>query len=439
LTRRRKLKPEQYGGFILGFEPARTDTIEEYLANGFPVSESFSSQDWNLQYREMIYLARQGDRPCLFGAAVLQKRGAGGGTKRVNLRSVKTILFDSPIYAEEAGRAETLEASISTSDNVIRFDALGWRELGSLVRTLRPHYAEAIDDLVSERTRPRGQVQLDARTSRLSEERDALGLALDIAGLDRRAIFRSNASGGIATARSILDIVDAQPIAERSLIESDGNALTRALRASMKTATFKDERGRGVRAFVLDSTPLETATGVDLLLYQEQYGSFLLLQYKAMEHDAANRTWAYKINGTNLMSQLDLMTKVREALPIGSPRSLRDIRLNQDPFYFKFCERRALEPTDEGLAAGLTMSAQTLERFLEMPESTVRSSLSVGYENCARYLNNSEFVALARGGWLGSQGATTDAIAKIIEAREGGRIAILAVIEGLKLEATNRR
>jgi hypothetical protein len=34
------------------------------LANGFPVSESFSFQDWNIQYREMVYLARQGDRPC---------------------------------------------------------------------------------------------------------------------------------------------------------------------------------------------------------------------------------------------------------------------------------------------------------------------------------------------------------------------------------------
>lgn len=52
--------------------------------------------------------------------------------------------------------------------------------------------------------------------------------------------------------------------------------------------------------YVLDRTPLESATGVDLLLYQQQYQSFLLVQYKAMELDPAGSTWSYKVTGSNV-------------------------------------------------------------------------------------------------------------------------------------------
>jgi hypothetical protein len=42
---------------------------------------------------------------------------------------------------------------------------------------------------------------------------------------------------------------------------------------------------------------------------------------------------------------------------------------------------------------------------LDMPQEQ-RHCRSIGYENCDRYLNNSLFAALARDGWIGSQGLT---------------------------------
>ncbi|MCZ8221596.1 MAG: hypothetical protein O9337_19415 [Acidovorax sp.] len=440
MKRKRKLDIENYGGFILGFEPARTETIEEYIATGYPVSESFSSRDWNLQDREFVFLASQGAQINLFAAVILKKTGArGGGTKRVNLRSIDILHMDPPISASEASCPEALEASVSMADDVRRFEPKNWRILNDLIRRLRPHLAERLDELNTLRTSIRGAVPRDQHTTRLSEERDAVGLALDIAGVDRKKIFRSVKRIETERATSILDIIDAQPIAERSIIESDCAALQLALSGEMASARFKDERQREVRIYVLDSTPLETATGVDLLLYQHQYRSFLLVQYKAMEYNQTEKTWTYRVTGSNVEVQLNAMERVRTMLPRSDPLKLSDLRLCEDPFFFKFCERRALDPSDEGLSAGLTMTASSLQHFLGLPEARTGQSLHVGYENCPRYLNNTEFVYLAKAGWLGSQGAATDAIAQILAAREQGRIGILAVIAGLEITALNRR
>lgn len=436
---RRTLRPEEYGGIILGFEPTRTSTIEDYLASGYVVSESFSSQDWNLQNREMVYFARQGDVPSLFGAGVLRKRGSGGGTKRINMRLLEFVLFEHPISAKEAANPETLGLAISTADNIRRFDAENWRQLTDLIKTLRPEHAQRIDELARQRVASLSSIQHDTRTSRLSEERDALGLALDVAGLNRQTIFRTATHERIDAATSVLEMIDAQPIAERTLVESDSAALRIALETAFANARFVDDRGREVRTYVLDSTSLETATGVDLLLYQEHYKSFLLLQYKAMEKDQIVRGWSYLVNNTNLLSQLQTMERLLQVLPFEEPHDLRDQRLSEEPFYFKFCERRALQPSDEGLAAGITLSAPHLAQFLSLPEAVQQGhGQRVGYENCPRYLNNSEFVSLARGGWIGCQGATTEAIAQIVSARVQSRIAIVAVVKGLELKAQNR-
>lgn len=439
MVKRRTLKPSAYGGFILGFEPARTESIEEYLLSGWRVSESFSSQDWNLQSCEMVYLVRHRGDVQIFGATLMKRRGRGGGTKRVEMRFTQTVLFDWAISSSEASNADGLSRNISSAENVKRLNAKAWEDLNQLVKRLRPEYSIRLDELLALRVARRPSLGSDERSVRLAEERDAFGLALDIAGMKRSSILASAGLGRMNNARSTLDLIDAQPIAERSLVESDSRIFRIALRSAFQNAKIRDDRGREIRAYVLDSTPLETATGVDLLLYQQQFESFLLLQYKGMHKDHVVEGWSYPVDGTNLQSQLATMTRIRKALPVAMPKSLKEQRLCEEPFYFKFCERRLPLPEDESLVPGITMSASHVEHFLSLPEAVIQGhGRRVGYENCPRYFNNSEFVSLARGGWIGCKGATTAAISSIIGARDAGRVAILAVIAGLALKAENR-
>jgi hypothetical protein len=44
-----------------------------------------------------------------------------------------------------------------------------------------------------------------------------------------------------------------------------------------------------------------------------------------------------------------------------------------------------------------------LSQFISLPATVGKDgSLSVGYHNCPRYLNNTEFVQLAQTGWIGA-------------------------------------
>jgi hypothetical protein len=244
--------------------------------------------------------------------------------------------------------------------------------------------------------------------------------------------LRSAKTTNVQSARSILDLLDAQPIAERSIIEHDARIFESLLAGNSGSGRFPTSGGREVRTYVADGTPIETATGVDLLIYQERYDSFLMLQYKGMYHNSVVPGWSYRVDGSNLDQQLAAMTSIRLAMPAATMCGpIRDQRLNDEPFYFKFCERTRASARDDSLVAGITISAPHLEHFLNQSEATSEGhGRRVGYKNCPRYLNNSEFVALARAGWIGCRTPTSGLIASILSARSEGRAAIYAVIQG---------
>jgi len=367
-------------------------------------------------------------------------RGSGG-TRRVKMRLSDALIFEHPISIRETDGSNGIVEKISTAEHLQRIDAQAWTALIELVKKLRPMRAQDINRLVAKRLEERRLLGDDNRISRLTEQRDAVGLCLDIAGLDRRAILRTGNASRADSAGSVLDLLDAQPVSERSLIEEDARIFKALLAAGSTTGEFVGAAGRSVRTYVTDATPIETATGVDLLIFQEQYHSFLMLQYKGMHKDDVVRGWSYRVDGTNLDLQISAMKRIRSAsFPPAALGALRDLRLSEEPFYFKFCERTRPDASDDSLIAGITMSAPHVEHFLSLPEATQQGhGRRIGYENCPRYFNNSEFVTLARSGWIGCGAATTNLMASILAARESGRSAVLAVIGGpSELRASDR-
>ncbi|WP_155630150.1 hypothetical protein [Burkholderia cepacia] len=421
-----------YGGFILTFEPARTERVAEILEVYGEASESFSAEDWAFERCELVFLVRRTPDLAIFAAALMARMRGSGGTRRVKMRLSDALIFKNPISVHEADNSNGFAEKVSTAEHLQRIDAQAWTALLDLLKKLRPMYAQDIDRLVAKRLEERRLLGDDNRMSRLAEQRDAVGLCLDIAGLDRRAILRSGSASRADSASTVLELLDAQPVAERSLIEQDARVFQSALGTVGATAQFVGAAGRSVRTYVTDATPIETATGVDLLIFQEQYNSFLMLQYKGMQHDYVVRGWSFRVDGTNLDNQISAMKRIRAAsFPPTRLNMLRDLRLNDEPFYFKFCERTRPDASDDSLIAGLTMSAPLVEDFLSLPEATQQGhGRRIGYENCPRYFNNSEFVMLARAGWIGCGAAITNLMANILTVREEGRSAILAVVGG---------
>ncbi|PKO43689.1 MAG: hypothetical protein CVU30_06645 [Betaproteobacteria bacterium HGW-Betaproteobacteria-3] len=190
------------------------------------------------------------------------------------------------------------------------------------------------------------------------------------------------------------------------------------------------------RTIYADKQPLETVLGIDLLIFLADFKTYLLLQYKCMEprSDDRGKTWSYLVDPQlhKQMQAMDSAVAAMGRLPPLAATSMNDWRLTEEAFYFKFCETTRPDARDDALVAGITLGHSFLKHFLTLPEATGnRGGQRIGYGNCSRYLNNSQFVELAREGWIGCDQRGYAFISQVIAAGQaGGRAAMFAVIQG---------
>lgn len=429
---RKTTNPTEYGGFVLTFEPERTQWLRERLYPDMDFSESFSALDWTFENRELVLLILEQDPFKIHAFALMERMHGSGGSGKRKMRMVKPlIVFDKPVAADEL--QFNLELLVSTPERLRRLNGSTWNQLVSSLLRLRPAYADEINATIERRMQEHRLPETSERALRLNEQRDGIGLALDIGGLDRPAVLKSMNVERAPDARSVLDMLDALTIQERTLLEHDRRIFESLLgEPPTSAAIFHDQGGRVVRIVVVDRDDLETVLGIDLIIYNSCYDNFILLQYKRMHKGPDG--WSYPVApSSNLHGQLGRMRHFKRAaahVPNTQP-SLWSYRLNHEPFFFKFCEQHRPESRDESLIPGITMPAEHLDEFLGLPEARRgRGGISIGYHNCPRYLNNTEFIQLARSGWIGAGAQSATLLRDVLDAnRLGGRQAMLAVIE----------
>jgi hypothetical protein len=431
-----------YSGFVLTFEPARTRWLAEKLYSGRDLSDSFSNLDWKFERRELVLLVLSKDPVTISAMAMMERmHGTGGAGKRM-MRISNILAFDSPVKGSELLLSD-LEALICTPETLSRTDHLSWEGLLTELRQLRPDSAAAIDRLVALRAEERRLLGESNRIDRLNEQRDGVGICLDIAELDRSNVLKNLKTENVEVASSVLDLLDGLPIQERTLLEHDARIFELLLGdVPSNSAMFSGGGGRSVRVYVVDQTPIETVLGIDLIIYSTCYENFLLLQYKKMEKNATG--WSYNISpSSNIHQQLLRMSAFRTAAATvaPSPTTLWSYRLNDVPFYFKFCQQFRPDARDDSLIQGITMPESHLREFMELQEAKgPNGGLSIGYENCPRYLSNTEFIQLARVGWIGAGPQSISLVKQVLDAnKKGGRSAMLAVIDTPKSKSAAGR
>jgi len=407
------------------------------MHTGVEITESFSALDWELDRRELVLLVFNRNPLSISALALMERMHGSGGSGKLKMRMSKMVIFEVPVIASD------LDSSICTPETLRRAEPGKWDALIVELKQLCPKYFAAIDELIALRLAERRLMGESIREDRLNEQRDGLGLCLDIAKIDRSPVLKAMKVEQAGNANSILELLDTIPIHERSLIEHDRNIFEQLLgKETYHSAIFTDKSERSVRVHVVDKTDLETVLGIDLIIYNTCYDNFLLLQYKRMEKNS--NEWAYQVSpSSNLQLQLGSMATFRAALstiPTATP-SIWSFRLNQEPFYFKFCEQVRQNSRDDSLVPGITLCETHLREFLTLPEAKgPKEGLSVGYKNCPRYLNNTEFIDLARVGWIGAGPQATALLKKVLEAnKQGGRSAMLAVINIPKEKTASTR
>lgn len=424
-----------YSGYLLAFEPLRTDKIAGQLCGGREASESFSAMDWAFERREIVLLSLLPGEATIGGAALMERKHGTGGTGKLMMRLFNPVVIDDPISAEELRDVLDLRNNTSTAERLQRIPPLLWPNLLNAIKKLRPSVANQIDVLISDRELDRQLLGNSSHILRLMEQRDAIGLTLEVASLDRQSILRSMNVNNIASATSALDLLDHEPLQEQDVIRRDEQIFKDLLSNDMRHGKFSSHSGREVRVYVYDKKPLETVLGIDLLIYQESYKSYLLLQYKVMKPMTGKhgRTWSYLVD-EQIGKQIDAMDRGIAAIQ-RQPRvasGIMDWRLSNEAFYFKFCQTTRPDARDDALVGGITIGREYLKHFLTLPESKGdNGGRRIGYENCLRYLNNTQFIELASDGWIGCDQQGYSLITEVLKAnQESGKQTMLAVIAG---------
>ncbi len=433
----KKADEKAYSGFVVEFEPERSNRLAEWMSAGFDISDSYSSDDWYLRKKEIFFVLSpkldDGSRT-LLGAVYVERMHGTGGVRKPKYKLTRPVLFEGAISFFELEQAGIdFSGVISNSAGGIRLPLDFWNRLVITVCLLRAGQAEELSHLLVLVGRDTQLLGGTNRLDRLAEQRDAVGMVLDLAGLDRSAMLKTVDAEKSEDADVFFDLLTNHPYQERSLIEHDEYWLQQLLSDTKREMQFQDsESGAKVKVRITDKEPLETALGVDLLIYQSLYNSLIFVQYKAMEKDAQDG-WFYRPDA-QLKLQLNAMGAARKAMrkrAVNVP-TLEGQRLNDEPFYFKLCERRKPDAAEASLVQGLSMNAIHLEEFLEMPQakSGPKEGVRIGYKNCHRYFNNTEFVTLAKGGWIGTTAAGSEFMKEVVTASfERKHAVVYALIE----------
>ena len=264
----------------------------------------------------------------------------------------------------------------------------------------------------------------------LEEQRDAVALSLEVAGIDsRRALQSWEVPSDNAPFLSGLNVGGTS---EASLIRHDATQFEDWLRVEGQiydVVEFVDpnDANRKMTIAYADKEPLERVTGTDLIYYRHQNPGYVLVQYKRMKQRSGEGPpleWLYRPD-----SQLtEEIRRMRQISVSGTSRGVDQWRLSQEPFYIKLCEDLMDRPEGRKLTKGMYFPLGLFEEILESPKILgPRGGKGIGWHNAQRWLSNTGFIELLREGWIGSFGDVTVHVTALVQrALEGDRGVILA-------------
>lgn len=268
-----------------------------------------------------------------------------------------------------------------------------------------------------------GKIKYSApRTEDAATEKDALGVALDIFGVDRSDILRSweaNADG--STGNSFLSGIQQYYSYEDDIINHDLRTLPGMQFVSENIsgiAEFKNDQGEKLTVINANRKPLEKAMGVDLIYYHRYYDAFTFVQYKMMGDRTPDSEAYYYTNEPSHEKELERMNSMMSRFnetPLSN--TLSDYRLGSCPIFFKVCKRIQLKQNDGSIVPGAYIPLDHWNILLTDPSTEgKKGGRRIGFQNLQKkYLGTQTFVDLVQRGLIGTQSTNSKSIALFIE------------------------
>lgn len=255
----------------------------------------------------------------------------------------------------------------------------------------------------------------------LTEERDALGLALQIFAPQLSASVLSSTAPTVNSTAApdapFLLALQSSDLPEDLGIAHDARVFDGWVPSGVPVvgATRFERDAQALTVANVNRTRIENVLGVDLLYFQEEYRSFVFVQYKRMTRDHGRPPF-YRPVGASYESEYQRMLEWdRRTRPRLGPTDLASYRLGTDAFFFKLYANPIGAPTPDRLLRGMYFPLSYWTSLVASPDARgPRGGVQITYENAGRYLTNTDFISLVGGGWVGTSVQSETMISNVV-------------------------
>ena len=296
----------------------------------------------------------------------------------------------------------------------------------------------------------------------LQEQKDAVGVALSVARINRAplAVWTKPVENA-----PFLTGVEPGDTREDVLVIHDATRAPGWAKAGepyIGVTEFSDAAGNALTVMNVNRHKIEEITGVDLLYYRHEPASFAMVQYKRMarratkgakgESSESGLEFRPSSDGS-FEEELERMRTVdalagskapkedqrgQEPLPIFDP--VLGYRLHPHACWIKLCHPEAFKPVESDLVRGMYLPLDYYEQ-LAVSDVTLgpKGGRVISYDNVHKWINNTLFVELMSGGWIGSRTLQTAWLSETLEAALSAKRSVVIAQETANGRRRHRR
>lgn len=262
------------------------------------------------------------------------------------------------------------------------------------------------------------------------EQRDALALGLEIAGIDSSTVLTTELNS-IPEVPFLVGLTESST-SEASIIRSDYQKFDDWVRVETRVhdvARFRNPSNKlGFTTVIYaDRTPLEEITGTDLIYFREETDAFILVQYKRMRREGKQERPTYRPD-KQLHEEIKRMKEI--GIKPANPHSFADFRLSEDPFFVKLVDEHLTIREPNHLSAGMYLPLAYFEMLIT--DSATEGKLggtALSWDNVDRHITNTLFIELVKGSWIGTHSSASEHLSNLIQVSLSGNRGVVLVID----------
>ncbi len=293
----------------------------------------------------------------------------------------------------------------------------------------RLHSSQVSDVLAQERDATITAMKVSGVVDNLEELRSVPDDDSDPAPfLGRVLAARRENSGGYVDASAIHQLEDSIIAADaRQIFDWVGQQTDHA--AAM---VFTNANGRQLTVINANRLGIEAALGADLVYYNKHCRAYVLVQYKMLSAEGSRvemSNWRYRPDA-RFRAQLERMMRVENHQRQQDNSALGHLayRLGPPLTYFKFCRHDAGLDSGTRLMTGSYVPTDYVKMLIEAMSGPKGGAVLDAGGIRERALDNNAFISLVRTSLIGSSGATTDELCRVLaESLQGDRSVVFAM------------